>query len=319
MSARRFIVAAAQLGPIGREESRASAVARMIALMREAKGRGARLVIFPELALTTFFPRWWMEDGDIDEWFEREMPSAETRPLFATAAEIGIGFHLGYGELTAEGRRFNTAILVDETGGIIGKYRKIHLPGHDRHEEWRPFQHLEKRYFEKGDLGFPVFDAFGGKVGMCICNDRRWPETWRMLALGGAGLVVLGYNTPLHYPPAPQHDHLQYFHNALSLQAGAYQNGLWAVGVAKAGREEGCDLIGGSLIVAPTGEVVAQTITLEDEVVTARIDLDRCAAIRGNIFNFTLHRQPEEYLLIAAAPAASEAQGRRGDQLRSGK
>jgi N-carbamoyl-D-amino-acid hydrolase len=298
---RQFIVAAAQLGPIARDEPRASAVARMVALMRDSKARGARLVVFPELALTTFFSRWWTEsDDEINRWFEREMPSAETRPLFDAAVELEIGFCLGYGELTAEGRRFNTAILVDERGRIAGKYRKVHLPGHTENEEWRPFQHLEKRYFEKGDLGFPVFEAYDGQIGMCICNDRRWPETWRMLGLGGAELVLLGYNTPLHYPPAPEHDHLQYFHNALSLQAGAYQNGLWAVGVAKAGREEGCDLIGGSLIVAPTGEVVAQATTVGDEVITARVDLDRCGEIRSNIFNFALHRQPEDYALLAA-------------------
>jgi N-carbamoyl-D-amino-acid hydrolase len=303
---RQFIVAAAQLGPIARDEPRASAVARMVALMRDSKARGARLVVFPELALTTFFSRWWTEsDDEINRWFEREMPSAETRPLFDAAVELEIGFCLGYGELTAEGRRFNTAILVDERGRIAGKYRKVHLPGHTENEEWRPFQHLEKRYFEKGDLGFPVFEAYDGQIGMCICNDRRWPETWRMLGLGGAELVLLGYNTPLHYPPAPEHDHLQYFHNALSLQAGAYQNGLWAVGVAKAGREEGCDLIGGSLIVAPTGEVVAQATTVGDEVITARVDLDRCGEIRSNIFNFALHRQPEDYALLSAPPERS--------------
>jgi predicted amidohydrolase len=105
----------------------------------------------------------------------------------------------------------------------------------------------------------------------------------------------------VHYPLAPEHDHLQDFHNALSLQAGAYANGLWAVGVAKAGREEGCDLIGGSLIVAPTGEIVAQAATLGDEVVLAEIDLGRCAEIRRNIFNFALHRQPQDYGLITAS------------------
>lgn len=298
---RSFVVAAAQLGPIARDEPRSSAVARMLALMAEARDRGAGLVVFPELALTSFFPRWWIEDAaDLDHWFELAMPSTETRPLFDAARRLGIGFHLGYAELTPEGRRFNTAILVGPDGATLGKYRKVHLPGHGGHEPWRPFQHLEKRYFEKGDLGFPVFEAFGGRVGMCICNDRRWPETWRMLGLAGAELVVLGYNTPLHYPPAPEHDHLQYFHNALSLQAGAYQNGLWAVGVAKAGREEGCELIGGSLIVAPTGEIVAQAATHADEVVTARVDLDRCAEIRRNIFNFALHRQPADYGLLTA-------------------
>lgn len=296
---RSLIVAAAQLGPIARTEPRASAVARMVALMEEAAARGATLIVFPELALTTFFPRWWMEEeAAIDAFFETAMPGPDTAPLFDAARRLGVGFHLGYGERTPQGQRFNTAILVGPDGATLGKYRKVHLPGHREHEPSRPFQHLEKRYFEKGDLGFPVFDAFGGKVGMCICNDRRWPETWRMLGLGGAELVVLGYNTPLHYPPAPEHDHLQYFHNALSLQAGAYQNGLWAVGVAKAGHEEGCDLIGGSLIVAPTGEIVAQATTLGDEVITAAVDLDRCAEIRRNIFNFALHRQPADYGLL---------------------
>ncbi|MEO0820457.1 MAG: N-carbamoyl-D-amino-acid hydrolase [Pseudomonadota bacterium] len=297
---RRFIVAGAQLGPIAADEPRRSAVARMMAMMREAKARGAALVVFPELALTTFFPRWYAEPAELARWFETEMPSEETRPLFALAAELGIGFHLGYAERTAEGRHFNTAILVGPDGAILGKYRKIHLPGHFEHEPWRPFQHLEKRFFEKGDLGFPVFDAFGGRIGMCICNDRRWPETWRVLGLAGAELVALGYNTPLHYPPAPAHDHLQYFHNALSVQAGAYQNGLWAVAVAKAGLEEGCDLIGGSLIAAPTGEIVATAATLGDEVITAAVDLERCAEIRRNIFDLALHREPADYAAITA-------------------
>ncbi|ARE39469.1 N-carbamoyl-D-amino acid hydrolase [Rhodovulum sp. P5] len=297
---RKMIVAGAQLGPIARSEPRASAVARMCTLMRGAHARGAQLVVFPELALTTFFPRWYMEDpAEIDAWFETEMPNAAVQPLFDLSVELGLGFHLGYAERTAEGRHFNTAILV-EAGRIVGKYRKIHLPGHRENEPWRPFQHLEKRYFEKGDLGFPVFDAFGGKTAMCICNDRRWPETWRVLGLGGAELVVLGYNTPLHYPPAPEHDHLQYFHNELSVQAGCYQNGLWAVAVAKAGREEGCDLIGGSVIVAPTGEVVARAATSGDELITAEIDLDRCAEIRANIFNFAQHREPADYTAITA-------------------
>ncbi len=296
---RSLVVAAAQLGPIARGELRRSVVDRMIVQMKEAHERGATLVVYPELALTSFFPRWWMEDpAQINAWFEHSMPSDDTRPLFECARRLGVGFHLGYAELTPQGRRFNTAILVGPDGSMLGKYRKVHLPGHFEHEPERPFQHLEKRYFEKGDLGFPVFDAFGGKLGICICNDRRWPETWRMLGLQGAELIVLGYNTPAHYPPAPEHDHLQYFHNALSLQAGAYQNGAWAVGVAKAGNEEGCDLIGGSLIVAPTGEIVAQAASVGDEVITARIDLDRCSEIRRNIFNFKLHRQPSDYALL---------------------
>lgn len=299
---RLVTVAAAQLGPIGKEEDRESAVARLCQMMREASGRGASLVVFPELALTTFFPRWFMDQqAEIDTYFEKTMPDKEVQPLFDLARELNIGFYLGYAELAVEDgvtRRFNTSILVDGSGNIIGKYRKVHLPGHIENETWRPFQHLEKRYFEPGDLGFPVFEGFGGRMGMCICNDRRWPETFRVMGLQGVELIMLGYNTPVHYPPAPEHDHLQDFHNHLVMQAGAYQNGSWVVGVAKAGNEEDCDLIGGSCIIAPTGEIVAQCKTLGDEVIVHDCDLDRCREIQNNIFNFALHRQPESYTLI---------------------
>ncbi len=314
---RILMVAAAQMGPVARDEPRSSTVARMIGLMRQAKEKGAQLVVFPELALTTFFPRWYMEDAaEIDAFFETEMPGPESRVLFEAAAQLGVGFYLGYAELVeVDGRRhhFNTSILVDATGAIVGKYRKVHLPGHAENEPWRPFQHLEKRYFEPGDLGFPVFEAFGGTMGMCICNDRRWPETFRVMGLQGVEMVMLGYNTPVHYPPAPEHDHLQDFHNHLVMQAGAYQNGTWMVGVAKAGHEEGCDLIGGTCIIAPTGEIVAQAETLADEVIVHDCDLDRCKEIQENIFNFGLHRQPEHYTLITGTKGVMRPPPRQED------
>ena len=180
-SNRVITVGGAQLGPIGLEESRAQVVERLIALMEQAAGRGASLVVFPELALTTFFPRWHFEDqAAIDRFFEREMPGPETQALFDRARELRVGFYLGYAEMTEQGggtRRYNTAILVDTEGNIVGKYRKVHLPGHADHKPERTWQHLEKAYFDVGDLGFPVWRTMGGVLGMCICNDRRWPET----------------------------------------------------------------------------------------------------------------------------------------------
>jgi len=299
---RSLPLAVAQLGPIARDESRTSAVKRMITLLQKAEAAGSKLVVFPELALTTFFPRWYFENqADVDAFFETDMPNADTEPLFDAAARAGIAFYLGYAELIYDNdtiRRFNTSILVDQAGEIVGKYRKIHLPGHREHEPDFPFQHLEKRYFETGDLGFPVFNTLNTTLGMCICNDRRWPETYRMLGLQGVELVLLGYNTPVHYPRAPELDHLQDFHNHLSLQAGAYQNGTWVAAAAKAGREENCDLIGGSCIVAPSGEIVARCETLADELITWDCDLNLCQTIQNNIFNFALHREPENYGLI---------------------
>ncbi|HRP24548.1 MAG TPA: N-carbamoyl-D-amino-acid hydrolase [Thauera sp.] len=301
-------VGAAQLGPIARNDTRSQVVARLIALLTEARQHGCDLVVFPELALTTFFPRWYFEDqAEIDAFFEREMPGPETRPLFEAARELGIGFYLGYAELAEEEgrtRHFNTSILVDKTGTIVGKYRKIHLPGHAEHEPWRQFQHLEKRYFETGNLGFPVFRAFGGIIGMAICNDRRWPETYRVMGLQGVEMVLIGYNTPVHNPPAPEHDNLSHFHNQLVMQSGAYQNGSWVVGVGKAGNEEGVMQIGNSIIVAPSGEIVGACSTLGDELAVARCDLDLTQSYKSTTFNFARHREPQAYGLIVERKGA---------------
>jgi N-carbamoyl-D-amino-acid hydrolase len=306
-------VAAAQMGPIARDEPRSHVVARQVALLREAHHHGADLVVFPELALTTFFPRWYFErQEDVDAFFERDMPGPDTQPLFDAARELGLAFCLGYAELAVqEGRthRFNTSVLVAPDGTIAGKYRKIHLPGHAEHEPWRAFQHLEKRYFERGDLGFRVFRAaFGtagpGLYGLAICNDRRWPETYRVLGLQAVEMVLIGYNTPVHNPPAPEHDALSHFHNELVMQAGAYQNGTWVVGVAKAGREEGVDQIGNSIIVAPSGEIVAACTTTADELAIARCDLDLVKSYKNTTFNFARHREPDTYRMIVERKGA---------------
>ena len=91
--ARNINIAGAQLGGIARSEPRQRVVARLVDLLRDAHGRGAEVVVFPELALTTFFPRWWMEDqAEIDSFFEAEMPNAATQPLFDAARQLGVGF-----------------------------------------------------------------------------------------------------------------------------------------------------------------------------------------------------------------------------------
>lgn len=288
-------VAIGQLGPVNKDHTREQVVKRLMKMLKEAHSLGADLIVYPELALTTFFPRWYFPDqSEIDQYFETEMPSKITQPLFDLAKELKVGFYLGYAELTPDGHHYNTAILVDKEAKIVGKYHKVHVPGHYEYEPWRKFQHLEKRYFEVGD-GFPVFDAFGGRVGMAICNDRRWPETYRVMGLEGVELVLIGYNTPVHNAPAPLHDDHSIFHNQLSLQAGAYQNGTFVVGVAKAGVEDGVDHIGGSCIVAPSGEIISRCITKDDEVAIAHCDLDFCQIYKRTTFDFDLHRRPHAY------------------------
>jgi predicted amidohydrolase len=298
-------VGAAQLGPIARDEPRSDVVGRLVDLLRQGAESGCDLVVFPELALSTFFPRWYTDDiSGHDHYYETEMPSPTTKPLFDEALNLGVGFCLGYAELTPDGERFNTYVLVDKVGRQVGKYRKVHIPGHEDDEPWRPFQHLERRYFQESMEGFPVFRAFDGIVGMAICNDRRWPETYRVLGLQGAELILIGYNTPIHYAPDPSQNPLQGFHSHLVMQAGAYQNGAWVVGVAKGGVEEGFEALAESAIIAPSGQIVAQAETKGDELITADCDLDLCANYKETLFDFARYRRPEVYGLITERKGA---------------
>jgi predicted amidohydrolase len=305
---RRLRAAVAQLGPIHLADTRAAVVKRLMVLMREAHADGAEFVVFPELALTTFFPRYWMTDqNEIDWFFEREIPGSETRPLFDLARELGVGFYLGYAELTQEKgelHRYNTSILVERDGRIIGRYRKIHLPGHSEHLPNAPFQHLEKRYFEVGNEGFKVWRALGAVVGMCICNDRRWPETFRVMGLQGVEIVALGYNTPTENIHHHEPEHLRMFHHLISMQANAYQNAAWILAAAKAGKEDGYGLIGGSVIIAPTGEIAARALGEDDEVIAATLDLGLGDYLRHTIFDFKKHRRVEHYRLITERTGA---------------
>jgi N-carbamoyl-D-amino-acid hydrolase len=295
-------VAAAQLGAIQKACSREAVVARMLELMAQAKAKGADLIVYPELALTTFFPRWYYADpAEADIWFEKHMPNAAVRPLFDGARRHGMGMSFGYAELTEDGHHFNSSILVDRMGAIVGKYRKVHLPGHAEFDATRTHQHLEKRYFEPGNLGFPVWRTMGGIFGMCICNDRRWPETYRVMGLQGVEMIVLGFNTPsVNSQKGAEGREQRIFHHKLSVQAGAYQNSTWVVAVAKAGVEDGHALFGASLIVNPDGEIVTESATEEDEIIVAACDLDACLFGKETIFDFKRHRRIEHYGRITA-------------------
>jgi len=295
---RTLTVAAGQLGPNQPGEDRSGPVERMMGLLREAKAVGAGHVAFPELALTTYFPRYdFQSEAELDRYFETTLPGPATQPLFDAARDLGVGFYLGYAEKTPDGRRFNSAVLVDDQGEIVARYRKIHLPGTEQPVAGLAWQALEKRYFTVGDLGFPVAASMGANLGLCICNDRRWAETFRVLGLAAADVVLLGYCTPAESPGAPAWNtpDLRLRQHRLSVQAGAYQNAAFVVAAGKAGVEDGCDYMAGSLIVSPTGEILAEARTNGDELVVAEIDLDVRRYYAKGLFDFARHRRPEHY------------------------
>jgi len=298
-------VAAAQMGPNQRSDARPAILARMVALLEDAAAQGAGLVVFPELAFTTFFPRWLLNEAELDKYFEAAMPNPDVAPLFDRARALGVGFNVGFAERTPSGQRFNSTILVGPDGAILGRYRKVHLPGSVEPREGARFQQLEKRYFEYGDAGFTAVRApslQGAIVGMMICNDRRWPEAWRVLGLQGVELVCVGYNSAAYDPNGgtTEDGALRTFHSQLVAQANAYMNATWAVAVAKAGNEDGSGLIGGSCIVDPNGRIVAEARTTGDEVLVAECDLDLCRQGKEKMFDFAAHRRPQSYGRITA-------------------
>jgi N-carbamoyl-D-amino-acid hydrolase len=299
---RYLTLAVCQTGPIQRSATRAETVGRLVHLLERAAAAGAELAVFPEMALTSFFPRWALEDQEeIDAFYETQLPGPLTQPLYDAARRLKVGFALGYAELYDEGgrrRRFNSMDLVGADGVLVGRYRKMHIPGSEDSEAGVT-THLERRYFEPGNLGFPVYAYRGVRIGLSLCNDRRWPETYRMLCLNGAQVVLIGYNTPVVLDEAPALAHLRMFHNHLPMQAGAYQNTVWVAAAAKAGLEDGQALIGGSCIIAPTGEIAALAMSVDDEVVVHRADLDLIGICQRVNFDFARYRRPTEYGLIA--------------------
>ncbi|CAG8953846.1 hypothetical protein HYFRA_00006739 [Hymenoscyphus fraxineus] len=339
-------LAAAQMGPIHQTSSRSSTIQRMLTLLQRASSLGAQVVLFPEMALTTFFPRHLITDPTLlSSYYEHasDLPNApNTKLLFDEAKKLNIDISLGYAEMTPSGKGYNTTLYFSaHTGTILAKYRKIHLPG-----TVEPFANpeavnqLEKRYFHVGDLGFEAFRAPGlipgvmkkgdvkveegesteGKgdpiFGMMICNDRRWAESWRCYGLQGVEVVLCGYNTAGFAPDlwgtrrvmTPEEaEEDAVFHHKLVMQSNSYMNSCFSISAAKCGLEDGkYDLIAGSCITSPEGRVLAEAKTRGDEIVFAEVDLEDCRQGKEKTFDFARHRRTEAYGLITGRTGVEE-------------
>lgn len=279
---REVTIAAAQLGP--GSQTKGEAVERMLGLMSEAKNAQVEFLCFPELALTEYFCT-VIRDSDSTEWyFETEMPSPLTKPLFKAAKEAGMSFVLPYAEKDGD-KYFNSSVIVGEDGQVVGKYRKVHIPGTvEPKEEGNNI--LEKRYFTPGDMGFPVVDAGIAKIGVQICYDRRFPESFRALGINGAEIICTPYNTPAFDGDVEK----GIDGSDMCIRSAAYYNGCFAIGVGKGGVENDVRFIGGSLIVGPSGQILARATSDGDELITATIDLDEITTERK-----TADRRPSEY------------------------
>jgi predicted amidohydrolase len=289
-------VAAAQLGPASADK--AGTVARMVSLLDQAGREGVEVVVFPELSLTPYFAVGILDDPA--SFAETSFPSAVTAPLIEAIRRHNITTVVPFAEATPAGL-YNSAALLDGRGQELGRYRKMHIPGTVDPDPEQPHQNFEKRYFLQGDLGFPAYDSPAGPIGMAICYDRRFPETFRCLGLAGARLYAVVFNTG--YDRTEDNGRSKSIEaHELAVRSAALYNGIPAIAAGKAGIEDGSPFIGASSVISHTGEVLARASSEDDELVVAELDLDDAAKARARMDHKT-NRRPDQYAAIAGEPA----------------
>ncbi|KAE8543610.1 hypothetical protein D1P53_000325 [Cryptococcus gattii VGV] len=280
--ARKITVAAAQVGAVHKDSQRSETLSRLTALLEEASKKGVQVLVYPETTFTTFFPRWKGLDDDpeeLDRWFEHGdiTDNPNISPLVCRAKDLGIDIVIGYGEKTDDSHYYNTCSYI-HAGKEVSKYRKVHLPGNkEPYPDPEFIDQLEKRYFEPGDYGFKAFR---------VPNLAVTPED-------GEAIAGMMNADPEAIKAQSEFQHL------LVMQAHSYTNATFSIAAARAGFDDGkFGLIGCSCIVHPEGHIIAQSKTMDDELVVATIDLDDAKIGKQKVFNFALHRQPHQYSII---------------------
>lgn len=282
--ARQLKVAAAQLGP-STNNKQATAV-RIEKLVRDAATSGVQVLLFPELALTPFFPATLKRD--FEDWFD-DLPSPLIDGPLRAAREAEMVLVLPYAE-RAGVSFFNSALVVDADGTIAGKYRKVHIPAYFPTELPGGTGSFERFYFTPSSEGFPVFDTRYCRLGVQICYDRMFPEGSRVLGLKGAEIVCFPHNYAAYG--------MEYRNRAWGrlIQARAYENGFFGVVANKAGQEGERDSAGRSMIITPLGgDILTEGTPAGEELVIADVDLDDVAEARRRI-PWWRDRRPDAYV-----------------------
>lgn len=236
-------IAAVQMDPLLGEvaKNRSSILARL----EEAAAHGAKLIVFPECALTGY------GFGSRAEALPFAEPAnGESSRIIASACrEFGVFAIFGMLESDAD-QLFNACLLVG-SDGVTASYRKVHLP----------FLGID-RFVDPGNRPFAVHEVMGVRIGMHICYDAGFPETARVLSLLGADLLVLPTNWPTHGENAAEH----------MIPCRAMENVVYVIAVNRVGEESGFRFIGRSSIVDPSGNRLAWGSVDREEILYAEID-----------------------------------------------
>jgi N-carbamoylputrescine amidase len=253
-------------------------VKKALKMIDQAAKKGAQIVALQEIFNTPYFPN--------RKRSQKYFGMAETIPgptigrIAAKAKEHGMVIMAPIYEKEMAGVYYNTAAVIGPDGGIIGKYRKMHIPHSD--------DLIEKYYFKPGNLGFPVFDTPFGKIGILICYDRHFPEGARALGLAGAELLLVPVASPR--PTASEVFKKE-------LMGMAIANQYFVAAVNRVGKEAKEEFYGSSLVCDPRGNITAQAGSKKDEILIADIDLAQVAATRNN-WLFYRDRRPDAYATL---------------------
>jgi beta-ureidopropionase len=261
--------------------AKSDALDKHVAMLEQAAGRGAEVACLQEI----FFGPYFCAEQD-PKWFETAEP--DDGPTVQTMRDVArkrsMVLVVPFFEKAAAGVFYNTAVVVDADGSVVGKYRKTHIP-HVGPIFW------EKYFFKPGNLGYPVFETQVGRVGVFICYDRHFPEPARILGLHGAELT---------FNPSATVESLSRYLWELEQPAHAVANGFFVGAVNRVGEElvEGARFYGSSYFCDPRGQIVAQASDTEDEVLVADLDLAMADEVR-TLWQFFRDRRPETYAELA--------------------
>ncbi|KLI64971.1 N-carbamoylputrescine amidase [Aurantiacibacter marinus] len=269
-------------------DDEAENIAAVSSLIEEAAGKGAQVILPPELFSGPYFCR-----EEKDEFFALACPTAEHPSVIAMqalAAKLGVAIPTSFFERDGH-HYYNTLAMIGPDGDIMGTYRKSHIPDGPGYEE--------KFYFRPGNDGFKVWDVFGARIGIGICWDQWYPETARVLALKGA--QVLFYPTAIGSEPKDaEMDTSRMWRRAMI--GHAVSNCMPVVAANRIGHEggagDGTSFYGHSFIADEWGDILAEYGAAETGVLVAELDLDAARQHRAS-WGFFRDRRPQLYGRIA--------------------
>jgi N-carbamoylputrescine amidase len=263
--------------------SKAEAFDHHESLIRRAAAEDAQIVVTQELFLTPYFCT--VQDPALFDLAD-PLPGPVTGRLGALAGELGIVLVASLFEHRGPGLYHNTAAVFDADGSLMGLYRKAHIPQDPAFEE--------KFYFTPGDSGWPVWDTKFGKLGVLICWDQWYPEAARLMALGGAQILI--YPTAIGWLPTEKAALGQAQHCAWeTVQRGhAVANGCFVATVNRTGTHDATEFWGQSFIANPYGEIVAKASADQQEIVHHHLDFHELEEFR-RIWPFFRDRRIDAY------------------------